>query len=226
MNQDRHWIVSTYNQDPTEVLGTLDASYEIFNQGNPDCVPYALRGSHQFRQTPHSGHNLSDYLQFIIENYGNFPREIGFAKGNIFPRHISRDSFLQRCQAHGFVPLFSCCRTYSPSYHRLLKWRFIAQQITPGLYLEINNNWYCRTRQKGRFYRNFDDLFRRLFDRPSPNYNIFVPGGCMIVPAENILRWPRDLFEHLHEITTYTYFPVEAFHLERALFYLFGSVKE
>lgn len=226
MNFDRHWIVSTYNQDPTDVLNALDGSYEIFNQGEPDTVPAVLRKSGQFRQTHHSGHNLSDYFQFILENYDDLPDEIGFAKGNLFPRHISRDAFLKRREGRGFAPLYSDSCTYAPSYHRLFKWRLVAQQITPGLYFEINNSWYCKTRKIGHYYPKFDDLFRHLFQRSSPRYNLFVPGACMIVPAENIRRWPRDLFKHLHEITTYRHFPVEAFHVERAMFHLFGAPQE
>lgn len=226
MALDRHWIVSTFNQDPSAVVSDLDGSYEIYNQGEADAVPENLCKDGLFRQSLHSGHNLSDYFQFIIENYDNLPGEVGFAKGNLFPRHISRDIFLKRKARKGFVPLYSDGATFAPNYGRLPRFRLVAQQISPGLYFEINNGWYRKTRAPGRYYDRLDDLFLHLFRRPPPHYDPFVPGGCMIVPAENIRRWPRDLFQHLHDVTTYTHFPVEAFHVERAMFHLFGAEKE
>jgi len=223
---NRHWIVSNFNQNPAAVIADLDGSFEIFNQGETDAVPENLRKDGLFRQSLHSGHNLSDYLQFIVENYENLPDEVGFAKGNLFPRHISRDVFLKRKRQKGFVPLYSDTKTFAPNYGRITKVRFISQQISPGLYIEINNGWYLNKRSQGRYYNRLDDMFLGLFKRPGPKYNPFVPGACMIVPKENILRWPRSLFQHLHEVTTYTHFPVEAFHLERAMFHLFGAQKE
>jgi len=226
MGIDRHWVISTFNQDPSEIVSNIDGSFEIYNQGEKNFIPKHLRKVGIYKRSLHSGHNLSDYLHFIIENYANLPKEVGLAKGNLFPRHTSKDIFLKRIKRKGFVSLYSDNKTFQAKYKTFLKFYFIAQQISPGLYLEINNDWYKKTRPPGRYYNKLDDLFIKLFQRPAPKYNLFVPGGCMVVPAENIVRWPLDLFKNLYEATTYIYFPVEAFHLERTMFYLFGAEKE
>jgi hypothetical protein len=54
-----------------------------------------------------------------------------------------------------------------------------------------------------------------------PEYLMFVPGACMIVEREKILRWPIELYQELYHCTSYSFFPVEAFHLERLMLYLF-----
>lgn len=102
---------------------------------------------------------------------------------------------------------------------------YIAQQVAPGHYLEIANNWYVKHRNKGRYYPKLNDLFLELFERKAPKYVMFAPGACMIVPKENITRWPLTLYQHLYEIVTYELFPVEAFHLERVMLYLFQFPK-
>lgn len=222
MTTDRHWVVSNYDFDPSEVVGCLDGTYEIFHQGDTGALPQKFHRDGVWRPTLHSGHNLSDYFEFIVENYNNLPHEVGFVKGNIFPRHTSKSVFAQRIQRRGFIPLFSDEGSFSLQKKLFMP---IAQQISPGLYMEINNGWYNKSRAVGKYYKTLDDLFLYLFNRTAPKYNVFVPGACMIVPAGNISRWPRKIYEHLYEITTYNYFPVEAFHVERAMFVLFGAEK-
>lgn len=222
MQKNRHWIVSNYRCDPSEVVNCLDGTYEIFHQSDMKCLPSRLHAEGCCRATLHSGHNLSDYFQFIIESYKNLPDEVGFAKGNIFPRHITKNVFIERLKRHGFVPLYGDTSTFSLKKKLL---RPIAQQVSPGLYMEINDGWYNKSRSLGKYYKTLDDLFLYLFGRVAPKYNVFVPGACMIVPADNITRWPLEIYEHLYEITTYTHFPVEAFHVERAMFVLFGAEK-
>lgn len=223
MNIERVWVVSTYNQDPSDVIADLVGDWVIYNQGDPARVPATLKADKSFRQMQHTGHNLSDYLAFILENYDDLPAEVGLAKGNLFPRHISRDKFLDRQAEGGFQPLYGDTATFAPNFHKLFFWRLVSQQVMPGLYLEQNNNWYLKTRKRGKHYQTFDDLHRKIFDRSSPRYILFTPGACMLVPSAHILRWPKELYAHLYDIVSYTFFPVEAFHVERMMFALLGA---
>ena len=44
-------------------------------------------------KSPNLGYNIYDICTFIIDNYENLPDYTTFCKGNIFPRHISREKF-------------------------------------------------------------------------------------------------------------------------------------
>jgi hypothetical protein len=219
--ENKLWIVSNYNQDPSDVIKELDADFLIFDQGDSSFVPSELQIDGQYRRSFHSGHNISDYLQYIIENYHNLPATLGFIKGNLFPRHISKQAFLSRREEKGFVPLYSDVKTFDPSFHRLLKTKLVAQQVAPGYYLEISNNWYCKHRNKGKYFPKLEDVFQKFFKRAPPKYVPFVPGACMIVPEYKITRWPLEYYEEIYEAVTYDFFPVEAFHVERSMLYLF-----
>jgi hypothetical protein len=222
---DIFWVISNYRQDPSEVIESLRGEYHIFDQGLGAAIPLELIESGRVSTALHSGHNLSDYLKYIIDNYNYLPNRIGFIKGNVFPRHIPKEIFIERKQNAGFVPLYGDKKTYVPQFRVPLRISYVAQQIAPGYYLEIANSWYAKRRNKGRFYPKLNDLFQALFNRRAPRYIAFVPGACMIVPKENITRWPLVVYEHLYEIVTYELFPVEAFHLERVMLYLFQFPK-
>lgn len=219
------WVISNYQQDPSEVVESLNGEYHVFNQGESPFIPHEIIESGRVSNSLHSGHNLSDYLQYIIQNYRSLPSRVGFIKGNLFPRHISKEIFLDRKLASGFVSLYGDLNTFSPQHRFQLPIFYMAQQIAPGYYLEITNNWYAKHRSIGQYYPLLDDLFLELFKKPAPKYILFVPGACMIVPKENITRWPLGLYQHLYEIVTYELFPVEAFHLERVMLYLFQFPK-
>lgn len=219
------WVISNYNQDPSGLIGEIGANYIVFNQGDIDHINRSVVDESKIRASLHSGHNISDYLEFIIQNYDYLPDNLGLIKGNIVPRHISKPLFDERINEEGFVPYYGDEVTYLPQRKRLTR-QYVAQQIAPGVYLEINNNWYVKTRGPGRFYPTFSEMYVKLFGRNAPEYILFVPGACMSVPRKNVLRWDRDLYKHLYEAVTYEFFPVEAFHLERCLLTLWGFPKE
>lgn len=225
IQKDKLWLISNYNYDPSEVISRISDPYIICNQGSESIVPNKLRQAGSFIQSRHTGHNLSDYLEYIIQNYKNLPDSLGLAKGNIFPRHITEQFFIERQLQNGFVPLYSDNSTFTPTYHWLFRF-FVAQQTAPGYFLEVANNWYARRKKIGKFYPGINDMFAEFFKRPSPRYITFVPGACMIIPAPNIIRWPVDIYQRLYEAVTYEFFPLEAYHLERCMlhFFLFPKV--
>ena len=226
INMERIYIISNYNCDPSEVIETLNSNYILCQQGDSSKVPEKLRLTDKYIDTKHTGHNISDYLQYIIENYDNLPDEVGFIKGNIFPRHIEKKVFLSRIIEKGFVPLYSDENTYrSQIQGRFIK-ELVAQQIAPGLYLEIANDWYIKSKSKGKYYPTIESLFKKITNRELPKYIIMVPGACMIVPKEKILRWKKEFYEELYEIVIYRFLPVEAYHLERCILYLFYYLKD
>lgn len=218
---NRLWLVSNYNQDPSAVIARLTAPYLICNQGDVSYIPTHLQKTGSLISSPHTGHNISDYLEYIIENYSNLPDSLGFAKGNLFPRHITEEAFLARQPLDGFVPLYSETETYKAQFHWFFPFRMVAQQVAPGYYLGIANDWYAKHRKPGKYFPKLNHLFGHFFRRDPPRFIPFVPGACMIVPAYKIQRWPLDTYKMLYDAVTYDFFPVEAFHVERSMLYFF-----
>ena len=148
-SENNFWIISNYNQDPSDVIHELDERFLIFNQGKKSFNPEKYQKDEFYRDSLHSGHNISDYLKYIIDNYHNLPNSLGFIKGNLFPRHISKETFLKRKNLKGFTPLYSDVETFSPNYTQFFKINItlMVQQVAPGYYLERTSNWYCKKKK-------------------------------------------------------------------------------
>jgi len=148
----RTYIISNYDYDPSDVIETLNDDYLLFQQGDASKVPNKLKKIDNYKITKHTGHNISDYLQYIIENYDKLPDEVGFIKGNIFPTHIEEEVFKSRIVKKGFVPLYSDENTYKQQLQGRIFKELCTQQIAPGVYLEIANGWYTNVKPEGMYY--------------------------------------------------------------------------
>ena len=58
-----------------------------------------------------------------------------------------------------------------------------------------------------------------------PKFIPMIPGANFITKSEKILRWDKSFFEKLYEAASYQSvpnpMPVEAWHIERCLMYIF-----
>jgi len=227
-NKKITWIISNYNFDPNPLIDCLKGKINIYNQGHSSFVK---KRKVNFRQTKHTGHNLSDYLLYIIENYDNLPENLGFIKGNIFVRHIDKKEFLKRINYPGLIPLYSKIEVinpvdYKPIYSKIFK-NLLMQQIIPGVMIEKNNDWYTKKWKKGKFNNTFNSFYEELFPNRAPlDFIPFVPGACMIVPRERILNRDLNFYKKVYEKCTYEFFPVEAYFTERAWFLLFNDYRQ
>lgn len=221
----RQYIISNYKHDPTELVQALGSNcWTVYQQSDmAELTELAAKFPGQVVKSKHTGHNITDYLLYIINNYHQLPAELGVIKGNIFPRHLPKEVFLKRIGRKGFIPLYSEDSTWKAKKASLFRFRsFICQQAAPGFYLEKANDWYIFSRVKGKYFPSITNLYQRITGRAvSPEYLMFVPGACMIIEREKILRWPIDLYKELYHCTSYSFFPVEAYHLERLMLYLF-----
>ena len=213
-------IVSNYNCDiDPRLIQACKENYIIFDQSQS----ISSANSHQFNtilKAKHTGHNLTDYFQFIISNWDYLPQILRLSKGNIVPRHISLECYLNRINNQYYTSLYSpSCTTSSRSFKSLI----LNQALYPsfpvgtGLHCEINNNWYKRPSPPS-YFKTYDALAGHIFQRyEHAPYLLFIPSACSIVEAERVLFYPKKLYEFLYEITSYTYFPIEAYHVERLL---------
>jgi len=99
----------------------------------------------------------------------------------------------------------------------------IAYQLYDGAFLEINNAWYAAAKPH-KYFETYNELLKFLFKNPIiPHWLLFSPGACYIVTSEQVLKYPKAFYENLKYLVSYTYFPSEAYHVERMLNIIFNA---
>ena len=86
-----------------------------------------------------------------------------------------------------------------------------------GLYYERNDFWYLREHPT-KTVNSKNDLVKLL--NLTDKYIGFAPGGCCIVPRENILKHSKEIYQKLKDCTSWHQFPGEAYLIERGLYNL------
>lgn len=227
---ERHFVVSSWDwrselQPNWQRLVSILKKFEIYHQGKVENLDIDILKNIKITKTKHTGSNISDYMKFIVENYPYFPEEVGLLKANLLERHIPEKVFINLLQnSNGFVPLYYEKHTELPKKNIFNK--FIFQQISPGICLEIANNWYVKNTESGKYYKKVENLLYKITGKNFlPSFIPMVPGANMIVKSDKILRWDKAFFEHLLEISSYQSppnpMPVEAWHIERLMLYIF-----
>lgn len=227
---DRYFIVSSWDWKPElqpdwKRLSFILKKFEIYHQGNIENLKLEILKNVKISKTKHTGSNISDYMKFIVDNYPYFPEELGLLKANLIERHIPENVFKNLLNnSGGFIPFYYEKHTELAKKNIFNK--LIFQQISPGICLEISNNWYTKNTEPGRYYKKVENLLYKITGKNFlPNYIPMVPGANMLVKANKILRWDKGFFEHLLEISSYqdppNPMPVEAWHIERLMLYIF-----
>jgi hypothetical protein len=152
------------------------------------------------------GYNIFSYMDWIVNNYNNLPETVIFLKNNLLQRHITKPEFDKIVNNKTFTPILTQNHgTHLPvSYYE------------DGLYHEINDSWYFGFHTYKYF--NSYPLFAELMGLENPRYLRFAPGGCYIVPRENILKRSKEFYEKLRSFVDWTQEPAEAHAIERALY--------
>lgn len=183
-------------------------NYIIYNRSEDATIPEIIDRKKVIK-SPNVGYNLYDYFTFIIDNYDNLPDCTIFAKGNVFPRHVSREYFDRIINNNFFTPIedHKMHKTYWP----------ICFFSADGGFCEINNSWYLK-HHPTKYFRSYNDFLKFCFKNPVlPLYTRFAPGANYIVPKENILKFPKIFYENLRSIISHCPLPGEAHIVERAL---------
>lgn len=209
--QKNFLVISNYHNDLSWVSAYTD-NYLIYNQNETTQSPPKVNPKNVIK-SKHTGHNISDHLMFIIEHYENLPDCTIFAKGNIFPRHITKLNFDKIINNSFFTPIED----------------FETNTVQPpisffqyGGYNEINNDWYVpivTKRIRSRFANTLNDFLKLIFKDPSfPKFVRFTPAANFILPRSLILRYPKTFYQNLLAMISYGILPVEAYFAERTLF--------
>ena len=197
--------ISNYNNDLSWVKNYPN-QYIIYDRSDNDSYVKDLI----YKKSPNIGYNIYDILRFIIENYDNLPDFTTFCKGNIFPRHISKEKFEYLMNKKTFTSLFDY--TIHPLNH-------LNDFTSDGNYMEFNNNWYMNNEKPYKHFSNYNDFIKYFFKNPVlPKYIIFCPGANYVVPKNNILKYPLILYKKLQDLLLHNQYAAESHLLERSLY--------
>jgi hypothetical protein len=148
---------------------------------------------------------------FIISNFDKLPEYTTFCKGNIFPRHITRERFEDLMNNKFFTPMFDY-KLHSPSMP-------ICMFSSDGNWSEINNSWYMNEGKPQKYFTNYNDFLRFVFVDPIiPIYNTFAPGGNYVLPKGHILKYTIDFYKNLRTFVSHASNSNESHIVERALY--------
>lgn len=207
-----HGVISSFEEDWRGVSRFFD-SFDVFV--NVDVLPPRNDNSIQYRLNP--GHSLRNFMEWILKNYDSLPERVAFVKSNIVPRHVDELAFRRKLGSQTFLGLWNEEDFRSNHYQESL--------LLGGGYLERNNSWYFQQSKEESIFENFDTFcdFLLVHQYPRPKWITFSPGACYLTRRENILRAPRGVYEFLRDVSSYKFFPKEAFAVERVLQTVFSS---
>lgn len=162
------------------------------------------------------GYNISDYFTYIIDHYDSLPDVVIFMKGNLLPRHVTKNYWESIMNNTTFTPIED---------RSLLKIDGINSIWMDG-YWEVNHNWFAYKYKihPVKYFNTINELFRFVYKvPPTPQHIRFAPGANYIVPKENILKLPKILYEILRECVSHHQLSAESHIVERALYTLWTS---
>jgi hypothetical protein len=208
MNKNIFAVISNYNSDPTWLFKYYK-NFLIFDQSDDIEVQTLLnKKSIPYQKLNNSGHNLSSIFTFILQNYNNLPRIMVFIKSTVVPRHCSLTYFESVFSLEYFTAFWSSDKEFSNSVDR---------QTLSGFITELNNNWYVKSRPH-KYFCQLNDLLEFIFFEPFyPQHLTFIPGANFICESSRLLKFPPQLYKFLDLISSYEYFPSEAYMVERIL---------
>lgn len=184
------WIINNYSNNDLEWV----------NQYKPDDIVI------YDKKDLNVGYNIYDYMDYIVKNYNNLPDLMFFVKGNMLERHINKEEFDVIADNKNFTPILTQKHaTYMPVcyYH-------------DGLYYERNDSWYFNEHEH-KYFSSYNE-FCDIMGLPKHEYIGFAPGGCYIVPKENVSKRSKEFYQKLLSFVDYCQLPAEAHVIERALY--------
>src|SRR3990167_7703055 len=156
------------------------------------------------------GSDIHDKFTYIIDNYDNLPEVAIYSKANIF-KYITKEEFDKVKDNKTFTPLL----TRSHKVYNDTDGTPICFYDNQGMYNEVNNFWYLYPHPA-----KFAPIIIDFFHMKERLYNTFSPHSNYILPKENILKHPKEVYEKLRSCLDWDVYPGDAQLLERNLYYL------
>ncbi len=226
---DTFFLIHNYNTVPVDLINYCD-NYIIYDTSDDESVVSELEDKGlNYIHRENTGHNLTSYFHYFIDNYDNLPDWIALLKGNIIGRHCSKDYFDRVYDNKWFTFLYQDTSMWE-RYKKQTAGQendSIASLITEGGYIEENSSWYMNQSHAYRYFYDMDDFYRFVYKDPViPRYCAFSPGGCYIINKEQVLKNSKVFYKNLNTLMEYRKeynFPAEAYLVERLLPWIFTS---
>lgn len=212
---DTFFIISNYNTDPEQYLNYCN-DYHIYDQSLDVDIRERLKRKYtQISFVENTGHNISNYFRYFVDHYDGLPQYMMLAKGNMIGRHISQEYFDHVYDNKFYTSLYD-------DRHWVDKLD-VAYQLYDGAFLEKNNSWYAEIKPH-KYFKTYNELLTFVFKTPIiSNWLLFSPGACYVITREQVVKYPKEFYENLKYLVSYTYFPSEAYHVERMLNIIFNA---
>lgn len=151
------------------------------------------------------GSDVYDKFSYIIDNYDNLPNVAVYTKANLFD-YIKPREFEKIKDNKTFTPILTQeHHTYSDGLGPVCWYE-------NGMYCERKGIWDW----KGKYVKEVLEFFKK----DDKDYYMFAPGSNYILPKENILKYPKSVYEQLRNYLAYDVYPAEAQIIERNLYNL------
>ena len=211
-------VISCFNQAPIEI-SKFFSKVVVYDQSSDESIQNQIAFNFPDRILVHnSGTSLANYFHFIESNFFYLPKRIYFLKSNVIPRHISEKSFVRKTRLSGLTPMFNDLKFVDK--------RRKAYHLLPGYFIERNNSWFMNFRSP-TYFHTCNDLLTYMFKDPIlPEYLLFAPGGNYSTYGTSIESYPLNFWRFLRFLTSYEFFPPEAFIVERLLFTILSAEYE
>lgn len=210
-----HFVVSNFNDDPSRILSYAH-SFTLYDQSDDLAIATLVRERYpgtRFVNNP--GHSLRNFLTWLWENYDDLPETVALLKGNALGRHMSEEFFARVVDNHHYTFLYEdAAYGWAPG---------VSSLLYESAFLERNNSWYADSRPH-RYFATLNQMIDFLHVNPiHPEWVLFAPGACYLLPRAQIRKNPRDLYLALSHVSAYSHFPAEAYMVERLLHMVFSS---
>lgn len=194
------YVISRYNHD-LSWLSEYTIDYVLYDRSD-EPMPGSIK-------MPNIGSDIYDKLTYIIDNYDNLPDIAIYTKANLF-KYITKEEFDKVKDNKIFTPLLT--RNHQEK-------KDVCYYDENGMYWEINNRWFLGAHPT-KTPEAADELYR-LLGIDKLWYVPFAPGSNYILPKENILKHPKELYEKLRSYIDWAVYPGECMIIERGLYTLF-----
>ncbi|MDE7478168.1 MAG: DUF3431 domain-containing protein [Lachnospiraceae bacterium] len=231
------FLIHNFNTVPTELTDMCE-DYIIYDCSTDENVKRTLKEKNlKVKEVENTGHNITSYFSYFVENYDCLPEVICLLKGNMIGRHCSMEFFNEVYDNKGFTFLYDE-KQYWDKFAKFTRGgygerndvgtTFLAME---NVYVEKNNSWYVDSpNHPKKYFNDVDDLIRFIYKAPMiPHYFAFSPGACFIVRKEQILKHSKSFYLNLNKLMNYgtaPNFPSEAHQIERILPIIFTSLGE
>lgn len=197
------YIISRYNHDISWIRDYTD-DFVLYDRSD---VP-----EQNAIVVPNVGSDIYDKLTFIIDNYNSLPDVAVYTKANIF-KYITKEEWDKICNNTTFTPILTMNhRTYGDE-------RGVVCFYKDGIYWERNMDWFLNAHPtKNNF--TIPEQLKDLLGTWNMRFVPFAPGSNYILPKENILKHPKELYQKLRSYLDWAVYPGEAMIIERGLYTL------